>query len=824
MLPKYLQFPTPNAGTPSAQTVVCGDCRFSVITSRLIRMERHAFTDAATLVMIDRSFCTPAFTAKENDGVLTILTDDLSLRYVIGAPFTADTLSIRLQQRPYTEWHFGDRPLQNLGGTVSTLDQINGSCPIDDGVCSIDGYALIDDSQTTLFDPDGWFCKRESGVTDLYFFGYGHDYTAAVQDYYRLTGKQEMLPAYAFGNWWSRYNKYTEESYLELMDTFRKEDLPFSIGIVDMDWHITDGDGRDYLDDGWTGYTWNRELFPDPKRFLDGLKQRNIRTALNLHPAAGVRSWDDDYEEMAKRMGIDSTTGHPVPFNCLSQEFWKAYFEVLHFPKEADGVSFWWMDWQQGTDYCWMHVYDPEKQDLECLHPLWMLNHMHTLAAKRDGKRGLFFSRYAGYGSQRYPIGFSGDTIITWDSLRFQPYFTATASNIGYGYWSHDLGGHMQGCRDDELNTRWIQFGVFSPIFRMHSSNSPYTCREPWTYSKQADPILRRFMRLRHQLFPYIYTMAYRNYRELLPLIRPLYHTNPEDREAYSVPNVYWFGSELIAAPITEKGDAVTGTGRATVWLPEGSWVDWFTGFVYRGGETFDAYRTMETMPLFCKAGAIVPMQAHVPHENKLGRSENLEIVIAAGDSNEFELYEDDGESNDYQRGIGCCTKMTLDWQETTARFTVHPISGNADLVPQTRQYTLFLKGFASTARFSAGGRNIDATRDPINGEWTVTIGEVDAKTGFTVTMDAAEGLLSQNVDYYERAMDILLHAQCENEIKGKWEEVLNDAKDNQLIDKPRYACAHNNHLGGAMLELMQQVIRKQRPFPTPGLPKPFEK
>ena len=128
-------------------------------------------------------------------------------------------------------------------------------------------------------------------------------------------------------------------------------------------------------------------------------------------------------------------------------------FKYLHHPNERNGVDFWWIDWQQGSN-----------SKIEGLDPLWMLNHYHYLDNKRNGKRGLILSRYAGIGSHRYPIGFSGDSVISWDSLDFQPYFTANASNVGYGWWSHDIGGHMNGIKDDELATRWVQFGVFSPI------------------------------------------------------------------------------------------------------------------------------------------------------------------------------------------------------------------------------------------------------------------------------------------------------------------------------------------------------------------------
>lgn len=821
MLPEYLKMNL-SSSRPLPQNVVnFGDVRFTVITPSLIRIERGTFTDNATQVVICRNLGENKFSVCDEDGyILTINTGKLSLKYKKSDDFSADNLVIRLLERPYTEWHYGEKPLNNLGGTVCTLDQIDGECPIDDGICSVDGYSVIDDSASAILTEDGWFAKRDGDTEDLYFFGYGRDYERCVADYYKLTGVPEMLPAYALGNWWSRYFKYTEESYLALMDDFKEENVPISVGIIDMDWHLTDGDGREYVDDGWTGYTWNKDLFPDYKRFLSELKKRGLHTALNLHPAAGVRHWDDMYEEMAKRMGIDPATKHPVPFNCLSQEFWKAYFEVIHFPYEQSGVDFWWMDWQQGKDYSWMHVYDPEVNELECLDPLWMLNHMHFLASRRDGKRGLFFSRYAGFGSQRYPIGFSGDTVISWETLKFQPEFTATASNIGYSFWSHDIGGHMMGYRDDELNARWVQFGVFSPIFRIHSSNSPLTVREPWAFNAREEATIRRFMTMRHEIFPYLYTMCHRNYEQLIPTIRPMYHVSPESKNAYEVPDVYWFGSELVAAPITEKSDPVTLRGRCTVWLPEGRWVDWFTGTVYRGGEKFDAYRPIENMPLFLKAGAIVPtMKADGA---KLLRAEALNIVVAAGADNEFTLYEDDGETRNYQNGVCCKTEMNLGWSDNKAVFGVAGVKGELSLIPEVRDYIVTFKGFKREVEIYKDGVLLDKNINQINGDITVNVGSVKSDKGFEITLICESGLASDNSDIRDKINDLIMRSQCMNNVKNTWGWIVGETFKCGRIDPTAYVGTPNDRLGPAIYELVNQKITARKPVPTPGLPKPI--
>src|SRR5699024_737172 len=140
---------------------------------------------------------------------------------------------------------------------------------------------------------------------------------------------------------------------------------------------------------------------------------------------------------------------------------------------------------------------------------------------------GVILSRYAGPGSHRYPIGFSGDTFITWASLKFQPYFTSTASNVGYTWWSHDIGGHYGGSRDEELAMRWIQLGVFSPINRLHSSNSMFTGKEPWNFRETIQKSMSKYLHLRHELLPYLYTMNVQTAQEFHPLVLPMYYYYP---------------------------------------------------------------------------------------------------------------------------------------------------------------------------------------------------------------------------------------------------------------------------------------------------------
>ena len=270
----------------------------------------------------------------------------------------------------------------------------------------------------------------------------------------------------------------------------------------------------------------------------------------------------------------------------------------------------------------------------------------------------MIFSRYAGPGSHRYPVGFSGDTYMSWESLKFQPYFTATASNIGYGWWSHDIGGHQGGTRDNELACRWIQLGVFSPINRLHSGFNMFLAKEPWRYDKITEISMRKFLKLRHELIPYLYTMNYRAYKYAEPLVLPLYYNLSCDG-AYENETEFYFGSEMVVSPVVNPNLKTLMMGEAKVYLPDGVWYDFFDNTCYVGGRTLSCFRDIYSMPVFVKAGGIIPM-TKLTHINDVENPQNMKIKVFAGADNEFELYEDDGETYDYEKGKFAITKMEL--------------------------------------------------------------------------------------------------------------------------------------------------------------------
>ena len=795
--------------TKESQTAVFGDVRISVLTSRLLRVETmnaaKAFCDQPTQKVWYRDFEQPRFDASQEGQMLTVRTEQAIFHYNLRRK-RMESITLR-GGRTVTDFESG-----NLRGTARTLDQSTGSVPLTKGVISKDGVATLDDSASLLLLEDGRITPRQKGGSDLYFFAYGHDYRGCIRDLFRLTGPVPLVPRWCLGNWWSRYKAYSQEEYTTLMQRFIDEKIPITVATIDMDWHWTDvkrrfgkGPARrsshsspvdawfDAMSNGgWTGYSWNTELFPDYRAFLCWLKEQNFHTTLNIHPAGGVRSFEDCYKTMAEAMGIDPASGDPVEFDITDPKFIEAYFQCLHHPYEQEGVDFWWIDWQQGSN-C----------KIEGLDPLWIFNHFHFLDSARNGKRPMTFSRYAGPGSHRYPVGFSGDTHITWDSLDFQPYFTSTASNIGYGWWSHDIGGHMLGYKNDEMTARWTQYGIFSPIMRLHSSCSDFNGKEPWRFKKETEVVMEEALRERHRMMPYLYTMNYRSYQEDLPLVEPMYYEYPEAPEAYEVKNQYFFGDQLMVAAVTTPRVKDLNVAKTAVWLPDGVWYDLYTGLRYEGGRMVDMYRTLDSIPVLAKAGGILVMTDEIRGTEAEKNPESLKIKVFPGADGNFRLYEDDNETCAYENGA--CVFTEMDYKEKDqAVFTIHPAQGKTELIPAKRAYTVEFCNFAKTGT--------DTVKVLVNGaetEAAVKYEEKLQKICVEVAADTAAevqiilaGEVADN-QTKERVFDFLNQAEIGFVLKDRLYQLITAGKKLPVLLSELQSMELDKDLYGALMEIL---------------------
>ena len=727
--------------------------RFTVLTPALIRMEyseKGVFEDRATQVVTNRRFEVPKFTVRETEETLLIRTECIELQYHKKFPFDKSSLTARFYGKwgdITNQWRFknttvysGGLTVRNYWGTRANLDEFGGEVPLEKGVMAPD-FAVWDDSRSMILADDGWVDERPDGIEDMYLFAYNNrHHLECLHDFLELSGKIPMLPRYALGNWWSRYHKYDDKEYLAVIRKFREKGIPLTVACMDMDWHITKIDKK--YGTGWTGYTWNKELFPDHRAFLKQLHDDGLEVMLNLHDREGIGPHEDGYSEMVKRLGAED--GEKINFDFTNPKYVEAYFDCMRHDREDEGVSFWWTDgFPENTGKLL-------KADIP-----WMMNHYNYIDTTRNGKRGMLLSRNCGMGGHRYGVGFSGDTYATWEMLDFLPYFTSNASNVGFGWWSHDIGGFMNGERDDEMMVRWTQFGVFSPITRLHSTNNPFMSKEPWNYNMMAEKAITDSLCLRHTLIPYIYTMNYHCYRDNITLIRPLWYYYPN----HGKKNEYFFGDEMLVSPITSKANRVTQMGDTQVLLPPGLWFDFFSARRYTGDREYRVHRDIFNIPVFVKAGGIIP-KTDFQNGNSIENPQKLIIDIFPGADNRFELYEDDGVSLAYEKGEGVITAMELLWSEKPV-FTVDKPKGKLSLIPAKRDYELHFRKVSNCDSLRVTVNNVPVQFEKAyNGE-TLTVSVKKVTGRLEVSFESEVTVLKNNVA--EEADKLLMSMQMSN-------------------------------------------------------------
>jgi alpha-glucosidase (family GH31 glycosyl hydrolase) len=728
---KLLANPMPKANP--AAVVTDGNARFTVLTPEIIRLEweeNGRFEDRASLIFINRNLSVPAFSVKRMKGGLIITTAALKLTYKANAQkFNNDNLSIEYKlNNQKLLWNPSVENKGNLGGTARTLDAYigdirswhNTKLDLGHGVASRDGWSVIKDSTGLYLDDNkemNWVDNTQSkSYQDWYFFGYGHNYKKAIYDYTQLAGKIPMPPRYVFGYWWSRWWTYSDSEIRDLVTEMKANNIPLDVFVLDMDWHYT-FTGERKTDPfggiiGWTGYTWNKELFPHPEKLFEFFKQNNIKTALNLHAASGVPPTEEKYIEFAKALNID--TSKPIPFdrdyaimcqkehkgwdttsthgyipcNITDKNYVKAYFEILLRPIEKQGADFWWLDWQQ------QHYTHTKK-----LNNTWWLNYIHfNDMNKNRSTRPLIFHRWGGLGNHRYPIGFSGDALVAWQSLKYQTYFTATAANVGYGYWSHDIGGNgwfgldsvKNNFADAELFTRWFQFGVFSPVLRTHCDKSTAHERRIWMYKDPYNKALRNALKMRYDIAPYLYNSARLAYDSALSICLPMYYFHPEKKQSYDFKYQYYFGRDMIAAPVTDKMDK-HGLAQSNIWLPEGKWFEWSTGNLLKGDSVYKRNFTIDEIPVYVRAGAVIPMNFNAQNLSVLNDTVVWSIFPGANQGSGY-LYEDSGNSKEYQNEAFSITKLFYSIDKNgIMKVVISPSNGDFDGKLKERTYIIRL-------------------------------------------------------------------------------------------------------------------------------------
>jgi Glycosyl hydrolases family 31 TIM-barrel domain/Glycosyl hydrolase family 31 C-terminal domain/Domain of unknown function (DUF5110) len=412
--------------------------------------------------------------------------------------------------------------------------------------------------------------------------------------------------------------------------------------------------------------------------------ERNV-VALRIEPQRG--------DEAAKPSGILSlpvALRNVVPppriyFNLADRKQAQVSMQDLHAPLIHSGVDFWWVDGGGGAAQ--MPGLDPQ---------LWTNKVFYDATQRQTGKRGFILSRYGGWGSERYPAFFTGDAYSQWRVLAYEVAFTARGGNVLVPYISNDIGGFHGAKIPFDLYARWIEFGTFSPILRMHSAyenpNSGNT-RMPWLYGPKGIALMRQYFKLRMRLMPYLYTYTWQAHQRSLPLLRPLYLEWPDLDQAYRHSHEYLFGAQMLVAPVLAAGD------ERTVYLPPGSWMDFFTGRRYRGDSTFTAHYAVDATPVFVREGAIIPQQ-----ETLRGA---LTVDVYGDGNNRFDLYEDDGVSLDYEHGAYAVTPMTYHTSGASHQLIIGPTTGSFAGQREARAYGVRIHTAQRPASITVDGKTV---------------------------------------------------------------------------------------------------------------------
>ena len=708
--------------------------RISILTERLIRIEYNPqglFIDTPTQLVLCRNFTIPRFNVNQDNNFMEVSTKYFKLTYAKESRISSGNLKVYITGSENI-WYYRHPEVRTYDALVA---DINDSKSIK-GIYSKDGFASIDDSKSLLIDSSGNFVKRPNEGIDLYLFVYGDDFKLALNDYYSLTGRPLLIPRYALGNWWSKNYLYDDKTLDKLFNRFKKEEIPISTLLFDTPWHILNPKFK-------TGYSFNKKLLPDPKEFINNMHKRGVKVGVSIDPSGGIFSYEEMYKKVLEYVKIDNNK--TIAFAPFNPSFIDIFLKILLHSIENNGVDYFWLDYKSSDKYS-----------------NYIINHyMYLDSGRSESKRNMLLSNNPMIAAHRYgPICLSGAT-VGFDALKKIPYINSSAANIGVSWISEDIGGYTGGREDSELYLRYVELGCFSPIFRIHVDGGRYYKREPWRWNIDTSEIVKYYMQLRHRLVPYIYSFAYKYYNEGTPLITPLYYNNKEMFYDLLYRNEYFFGSELLVSPLTDKKDIVMNRVVHKLFLPEGLWYDFKTGKKFPGGRSYVSFFKDEDYPVFAKSGAIIPMDINI--NNDLSLPTDLEIQIFPGCSNSFTLYEDDGITNLYKNGHYLKTLIDYNYQASNYTISIKSIDGKSGIVPRKRNYKIRLRNTLKTNDMKVKFKNSNITFNSYEDEndFIIEIKDVDTIgelfitcKGKAIEIDAVR-LVNEDIDGIISEIDV---------------------------------------------------------------------
>jgi alpha-D-xyloside xylohydrolase len=508
----------------------------------------------------------------------------------------------------------------------------------------------------------------EAADTINYYFIYGPDLNDVIASYRHLTGVAPMFPKWTFGFWQCRERYETQKQLLDVVAEYRKRHIPFD-GII-QDWQY-------WTNGGWGSHEFDTNRYPDPAGMVKKVHEANAHIIISVWPR-----FDLGLKNLALLEKANAT--YPLvypnvypkgegkwydPFNPAGRLlYWKFLSEHL-FARGFDG---WWMDASEAElGGKWGEMRDVMTGSGSGAKVFNAFPLMHSTGvyqgqrAETAEKRAFILTRSAFAGQQRNAaVTWSGDTHGTWEIFRQQIPAGLNFVASGIPYWNTDIGGFFGGNPADakyaELFTRWFQFGTFCPMFRVHGTGKP---KEMWRFNEETQKILIHYDQLRYHLLPYIYSVSWMVTSDDYTTMRPLVMDFRADTNVFNIPDQFMFGPAMMACPVTKAGAA-----NRSVYLPAGTaWTDFWTGRTYPGGQTVEAASPIETMPLFIRAGSIIPYGPAIEYASQ--KSDPIELRVYRGANGEFTLYEDEGDNYNYEKGR--YATISIKWNDTTHMLTI---------------------------------------------------------------------------------------------------------------------------------------------------------
>lgn len=633
-------------------TLFYGDTRLQLLSDSLVRIEDKAngtFEDRESYIVYNRNDWDDkvAYETKETDAGYEIVTDNYTV--VIPEGSTAKGM--------YIADNSGETIFNFLGTTGSNVwlpspsDELSSWYFTDSPrvIPSDYGYSPSDDDAPV----QGW--EFQEGVTDIYVFLPHGDYKTFTSNFVALTGQSEMITLNMFGSWDSRYYAYSEETALQQIKDYQSRGFSIDVLVVDTDWRSTSG--------GW-GYDVNKNLFPDMERFLQKAHELGVNIVFNDHPQP-VTGTDNllDSDEVAYRN------------EKLSMLL-------------AIGVDYWWYDRNWGVAlnpisddvsryatgmYAYQWITQKYYESLVEEGSVEEYARRALIMANVDGNENGKYGYASDLSAHRYSIQWTGDVCTDPEWLQNEIEGAVMAgAELGLPYVSSDIGGHYGSAVTNAEYTRWYQYGALSNILRPHVTNTDSRGRMPWNFGETAVEVAHTYQDMRYRLLPLYYALAHENYENGLPIMRRLDIVYPQYVEAKDN-SEYLLGDYILVAPIYDPSDSAT----REVFLPDGTWIDVWTGTRYSGPTTISVTHTLKTSPIFIREGALVALAENMSNVNeKDWRNMALDVYPSSNYTAKTTLYEDDTQTVAYKDGNYRTTDISMSCTGNTLKISIGAAQG----------------------------------------------------------------------------------------------------------------------------------------------------